>query len=228
MKPVAILHDAEKTLLNPPSKNEADRKAYIRSYLRHIGIPERSIRAEYRTQNNGPVDLYLTNRRVIIETKKEGRLKRGPCLRGSGSRRDESAFEQLERYIIDERPREQRHLVGDVDNSIPWLGILTDGQRWWAWEWEPKEGRDDARPDSYWQGRELTRKDLENLKMLFNRKAVGKEWATADMSGEFGDVMHDLRSMYTARKAFQSTKTQQLLWLDQLKASVVLFGSSCN
>ena len=219
MKSTTALHDIEKTLLNPPSKNEADRRAYIRSYLHHIGIPERSIRAEYRTQNNGPVDLYLTNRRVIIETKKEGRLKDGPCFRGSGSRRDESAFEQLERYIIDERPREQRHLIGDVDNSIPWLGILTDGQKWWAWEWAPKEGRDDARPNSYWQGRELGRKDLENLKTLLSRKAVGKEWATADMSGEFGDVMHDLQSMYTTRKAFQSTKTQQLLWLNQLKAS---------
>ena len=88
-----------------------------------------------------------------------------------------------------------------------------------AWEWAPKEGRDDARPNSYWQGRELGRKDLENLKILLNRKAVGKEWATADMSSEFGDIRHDLQAMYTTRKAFQSTKTQQLLWLDQLKAS---------
>lgn len=219
MKAIVDLHDVEKTLLRPPSGKEADRKAYIRSYLHHIGIPERAIRAEYRTQSNGPVDLYLTNRRVIIETKKEGRLRGGPCTRGTGSRSEESAFEQLERYIKDERPREQKHLIGDVDDGVPWLGILTDGRRWWAWEWEPRGDHDDASPHPYWQGKELGKADLKKLESLLKRKTVGKEWATADMSSEFSDVKTDLMSMYDARKALQSTKTQHALWLEQLRGS---------
>lgn len=219
MKAAADLHDAERTLLRPPSGKEADRRAYIRSYLHHIGIPERAIRAEYRTQSNGPVDLYLTNRRIIIETKKEGRLRGGPCTRGTGSRSEESAFEQLERYVKDERPREQKHLIGDVDDGVPWLGILTDGRRWWAWEWEPRGDLDDASPHPYWQGKELTKSDLKNLESLLKRKTVGKEWATADMSSEFSDVKSDLTSMYEARKALRSTKTQHALWLEQLRGS---------
>ena len=63
----------ERRLLSPPSKVEANRRAYIRAWLEENDIyPE----AEYRTKV-GPIDLYLTNHRVIIEAKTAGVLGGG-------------------------------------------------------------------------------------------------------------------------------------------------------
>lgn len=212
----------QKTLLRPPSGREADRRAYIRAYLVELGVPERAIRAEYQTQRNGAVDLYLTNRRVILEIKKAGRLKNGPRHRDTGARPGESAFEQLDRYVRDERPREQLHLDRDADGDLPWIGIVTDGQQWWAWEWEPRQEdvRDAAKENERWQGQRLTAGNLGSLgELLARSKTAGREWATADMAGEFGDVRHDLKKTYERRRAMRSTKTQKGLWLEQLRSS---------
>ena len=190
----------QKTLLRPPSGREADRRAYIRAYLVELGVPERAIIAEYQTQRNGAVDLYLTNRRVILEIKKAGRLKKGPRHRDTGARPGESAFEQLDRYVRDERPREQLHLDRDADGDLPWIGIVTDGQQWWAWEWEPRQEdvRDAAKENERWQGQRLTAGNLGSLgELLARSKTAGREWATADMAGEFGDVRHDLKKKRT-------------------------------
>ena len=50
---------------------------------------------EFET-GDGPVDLYLGGRRVLIETKRSERLKNGPRFPGTGSRGNESAFESAE------------------------------------------------------------------------------------------------------------------------------------
>ena len=212
----------QKTLLHPPSGREADRRAYIRAYLVELGVPERAIRAEYQTQNNGAVDLYLTNRRIILEIKKAGRLKNGPRSRDAGAKPGESAFEQIDRYVRDERSREQLHLDQDADGDLPWIGIVTDGQSWWAWEWEPRQEDvvDVPKENVRWQGQRLTAGNLDRLGELLGRsKTAGKEWATADMASEFGDVRHDLKKMYERRRAMRSTKTQKGLWLEQLRSS---------
>ena len=85
-KPASVLLAAE-------SKSESDRRSYIRQWLASVGVPNSAMREEYHTAA-GPIDLYLTNRRVVIEVKGGGRLDDGPDVRGTGSSRDESAMEQ--------------------------------------------------------------------------------------------------------------------------------------
>ena len=78
----------------PPNfgKNEPTIRAEIRTWLIKHGF---ETEIEYRTRT-GPIDIYLTNRRVIIEVKKRGRLDKGPHEPGTGSpgktREDESAY----------------------------------------------------------------------------------------------------------------------------------------
>ena len=208
--------DAEGILLSPPSKKEADRRAYISEWLAAIGVPAAAIRTEHQT-DAGPVDLYLTNRRVILEIKQDGRLSRGPYADGTGSIGTESAFEQVARYVVAERSRERLYLEEDVREKS-WIGIATDGRVWHAWEWQPRPSDQDA-PSRIgaWQGTELTRANIGRLAVLLNRGTVGKEWASADMSHVFEDARGALQRSFQKRKALRGVRVQQGLWLEQLK-----------
>ena len=87
---------------------------------------------------DGPCDIFLPARRVVIEVKERtGKGKTpaaGPDL--PGSQPGETQRQQVERYVRALRRKEQLALWGDLpDANTPWIGALTDGVRWWAWEW---------------------------------------------------------------------------------------------
>lgn len=204
-------------LLNPPSKKEADRRAYIRAWLDAIGVPESSIRAEYHTKA-GPIDLYLTNRRVIIEVKQSGRLDGGPDRPGTGAKRNETAFEQLDRYVRAERLRERLYLEDGITDST-WLGAVTDGAVWYVWEWDPQPSEIEGapRPVRTWQGQGLNSGNMGRLAGLFDRESVGREWASPDMSHAFSDILESMHERYGQLRGTGSVRTQRGLWLEQLK-----------
>ena len=208
--------DAEDTLLRPPSKKEADRRAYIAEWLAAIGVPAAAIRTEYQTEA-GPIDLYLTNRRVVLEVKQDGRLSRGPYADGTGSAGAESAFEQVSRYVTAERARERLYLEEDVREKN-WIGMATDGRVWYAWEWQPRPS-DRGAPSRMgaWHGTELSRANIGRLAVLLGRGTVGREWASADMSHVFEDARDALEVSFQRRRALRDVRVQQGLWLEQLK-----------
>ena len=209
--------DAEDTLLRPPSKKEADRRAYIAEWLAAIGVPAAAIRAEYQTEA-GPVGLYLTNRRILVEVKQAGRLSGGPYADGTGSAKGESAFEQIARYVVAERARERLYLEGDVREKS-WIGIVTDGGAWYAWEWQPRPSDSGDAPSRIgaWHGTELGRANIGRLAALLGRGTVGKEWASADMSHVFEDARNVLEGSFQRRSALREVRAQQGLWLEQLR-----------
>ena len=89
-------------------RKEADAIYHVRSWLNKIGIPDSHIRAEEppgggAIRSPDKMDLYLLEERVIIEVKRSGRLFKGPCEKGTGSGGNESAYEQICRYVADER-----------------------------------------------------------------------------------------------------------------------------
>ena len=200
------------------SNNESDRRSYIRQWLASIGVPNSAMREEYHT-TAGPIDLYLTNRRVVIEVKKGGRLDAGPDAPGTGSSKDESALEQLDRYVREERRRERLYLEDDITEQS-WLGIVTDARRWYAAEWDaqPSRRRDAPRIVAEWNGRILRRGDLDELASLLNRKAVGKEWASAEMAGAFSGICEGMMESYNQKRDLRAVRTQKGLWLKQLHA----------
>lgn len=201
-------------LLRPASGSEKTRQEYITSWLRHIGVEE--IESEFQTES-GPVDLYLINRRILIEVKGKARLKNGPKAPRSGSRTDESAFQQISRYIEAERKQERLLFEESEQTQLSWIGIVTDGIRWWAWEW--LESNINGEPILQWQDTRLTKDNIGRLKNLIARDKVGKDWVPADPSTLFEDMLVELKKLFSRVKNYPATNTQQKLWLEQLRSS---------
>ena len=53
----------------------------------------------------------------------------------TGGNADENVLQQLERYVKEERKRERLSLSNEEKiEDLPWIGVITDGQRWWLYE----------------------------------------------------------------------------------------------
>ena len=209
----AIHTNEEYELLTLTDTTESNIRAYIRAWLKSRGA---DISSEWST-SAGPIDLYLKNQRVIIETKTPSRLKNGPDAPNTGSGKHNTASEQVEAYVKAERRRERLYLEDDIEN-LPWLGVVTDGRKWWVWEWPPA-GRGDARSvRDAWQGTTLTRTNLDTLSSMFDRK-IGLDWAPDDPTGLFDDHLATLKELYQMEAGKPSLDTMKELWLRQLRAS---------
>ena len=170
---------------------------------------------QYRTPA-GTVDIHLEHRHIMMEIKRPARLDGGPMRKGSGSGRsggEESAFSQLGRYVSASRRQEQ--LAG---TKLRWRGVVTDGRRWWIWEW-PAAGRG-GEPRIYrnWSGRSLTKENMRELASALRDDYDGREWTPPDPSAEFEEARLQLQGLYAQRKSLPDTRMQKHLWLEQLKA----------
>ena len=208
----------EEALLGPPAGGAGELRSRIRRWLVEAGVPAESIRPEYPTAE-GPVGLYLTNRRVIIEVKKGGGLSKGPYAEGTGYREGETAFGQLERRLRAERSREGLHRVEGAP-SKSWIGAVTDGRAWYAWEWGAKPGGagDAAARIDGWHGQALDKSNVESLARLLARAPIGKEWASADMPDILRDARRDLADAYARRSGLREVRARRELWQGQMRA----------
>lgn len=209
-----MAENAESRLLSSAGSGETNRQNHIQNWLYYRGVV--NVEASYPT-SEGPADLYLPNRRCIIEVKRATRLGGGPHKRGTGSKTSESAYEQLERYILAERKRERLYLDDEDKQGLPWLGIVTDSSRWWAWEWPPVGQGNYVQKNNTWNGTLLKKQNVDLLAKLFDRE-VGKEWAPINPAPLFGDAYESLKELYEKEKDVPATITQYGLWLQQLEA----------
>ena len=215
MASLEVKSATEKLLVAKPG--EDNRKYAVRAWLDSHGW---DVEGEYVTRV-GRIDLYVTNQRVIIETKKASRLTNGPHEPGTGSPRvgkeDETAFQQAERYVKAERMRERLYLDEKIENH-EWLGAVTDGSRWWIWKWPVYGEGDDAIPVERWEGLTLNSTNIKTLASLFDRK-VGKPWAPKKPKEVFDEDYKSLKELYLRNKDIASTHTMKELWMRQLRAS---------
>lgn len=161
----------------PPAflHKEADSVYHVRSWLNEIGIPDAHIRAEEQPAGGAirptdRMDLYILDKRVIIEVKRQGRLTRGPYERGTGSGRCESAHEQVGRYVAGERGQGRIYSDGGMGER-EWIGAVTDGRVWWVWLW-PAGLLSGAEPEECvgWAGTVLSRYNAEELARIIRRE----------------------------------------------------------
>ena len=183
-------------------------KANMRNWLMENGF---ETDVEYRTKD-GPIDIYLPNRRVIIEVKKRGRLYNGINKKGTGGNREESAYEQLERYYKAESKRERLNLEENI-NDLPWLGVITDGEKWWIWSisngvFTPTEYQNTIFDDM----------NEHHIIEMFDR-TVGLQWAPTNLSDLLYNDLNELKALYEKKKALTSTQTKEDLWYQQLEIS---------
>ena len=178
---------------------------------------------EYQT-GDGPCDLFLPARRVVIETKERSGKGKAPTAGPNlpGSKEGETQFQQLERYVLALRQKEQATLWGMLaDNDTGWVGALTDGAHWWAWEWPTSDQGSFARPFPllHEQSFDGTPEALyEALEALATRKA-GKLWVPANPADLFKPLGEQLTEVWAGAASNPSAETQHRLWDDLIRGS---------
>ena len=163
-------------LLPSPLRSEADAKYHVRSWLNEIGIPDGQIRAEERPacgviHPHDRMDLYLLEKRVVIEVKRQGRLSRGPYEKGTGSGGSESAYGQVCRYVAEERRQERLYQDGSMGQR-EWIGAVTDGHAWWVWLWPASLPGAAPEECAGWAGAVLGRHNAEDLARIIRRECT--------------------------------------------------------
>ena len=195
-------------LLGAAGEEEEAIRGRIADWLRHAGVDE--IEPEFQT-GCGPVGMYLVNRRIMID------VKRGTGPRGarSGPRDGESALRQISGHVESERRRERLLFGDDAGAGMSWIGIVTDGGRWWAWEWQ--KGGADGKPVPQWQGARLDRDNIGGLEGMVTRGKAGKRWIPPDPSALFDGFFAELKALLSQVGDSPPTREQKGIWLEQLQ-----------
>ena len=197
-------------------KREATVQSDIERLCAALGY---DVEREYPIADAGRADLYLPTRRTIIETK--GRGQAGP--EKPGSKGDETQEQQCARYIRaeNENDRRQGRLESEAPATLPWQAMLTDGQRWWVWQWPVNH-------DGSLAGGRLTDErafvagqDAEALAWLQSKTegVAGKPWAPSEPITVFENYLTELRNIYRQLRQEKSVQTKQHLWLNALQGS---------
>ena len=208
------------------SMTEAEISNKITTLLLKHGITpwqQQAIPTRSRTKKIGSCDLYIYDKRVIIEVKRVKRLENGPYSSESGDG-GRSAFEQLENYIKAERSQKNTQIVDFVEDEIPnqtydWLGIVTNYKKWWAWTWPPHASEDDGKLQDSFNGVELTPAKERQLVSMLQKKDKDIKPVPEDLGPIFEPHLKRLLELYARSKDYRDTQTQKWLWLKQLEAS---------
>ena len=206
-------------LLQEASGAEPERRSCLRNVFDEQDlhpILEHSVRGSDGA--SGSMDIFLPTRNVCVEVKERGKVD-DPYKPGTGSMLNESAYEQVQRYVWAERERVQNlRSYSDEKTESTFLGIVTDGHLVWMWEWH--EGLRQGRPIQEWSNRTLsTPKDVHALVERLKRQQEGKLWSPADPSPIFRHFPAEFENYYERVKDLDSTTTQFHLWKRQLEIS---------
>lgn len=182
----------------------------IGGWLRSMGI---EYRPQYRT-SKGLVDLHLLNRRIIIEVKSESRLHSDPYRKGTGSLSVESAYDQLSRYV-----EEQRHQTRLSSDQNQWHGVVTNGKKWWIWKWPLPDVDGEPEIIMDWNGKPLNNDSAGDLKQILLGQKSEKMVVPDEPKTLFTHHHRKFIELYETERAKPDTVVQKLLWLEQLKAS---------
>lgn len=206
---------AHRLLNADPQRPEDGIRQDITMLLNGMGIESL---LSYRT-SSGPADIYLPRRRVFIETKAVG-LVDDPHRR-QVRKKEETAFQQVERYLKAEMNDELGRLPLDEQPDLPWTGIVTDGRIWHAWRFPHSY---ETTPDCVLDGFRPQSEDalLDIVKPIVNAEPVGKPWIPTDPVPIFASALADLREIHAqlfGGRVQRATETKMRLWLDMLRGS---------
>ena len=204
---------------------EAEISDKITTLLSRYGITpwqQHAIPSRSTAKKIGSCDLYIHDKRVIIEVKRVKRLENGPHSQESGDN-GRSAFDQLERYVKAERSQSNARLLDFIDTEESpeqthhWVGIVTNFKKWWAWTWPPSESADDGKLQDSFNGVELTAPKERQLIALLQRKTTRP--VPVELGPMFEPHLKRFLDLYDRVRDYRDTQTQKGLWFKQLEAS---------
>ena len=211
---------ASEFLSHPESRHrkegnvQSDLEALLRAF--EVGTLE----SHYSTRD-GEADIYLPNRRTIIEVKAYP-LAETPDKPQQG-KSSESPRMQLNRYITSEIDRELTITPPDDEGFVhdDWHGILTDGRNWHVYKYPHRwgsEGREYCPPKRFTnEAKSLA----EFLHSLLAARSIGKNWIPRDPGYLFVSMKEQLDELYQElpEAARNTTATKFSLWHDMMKTS---------
>ena len=201
-------------ILRSPNKKEIDIQYNLATVLQYLDCESE---LEFQT-GDGPADIYLPARRIIIETKTRKNI--GPKKKLSSKK--ETQFEQCDRYAQADFMREKRQsLASDYEKTkkTPWQVLLTDGQQWWHWRSEIKNNQLKLLPrpkQKFESGKGKTA--IRWLNQIIDQQ-VGKRWVPSDLFLVFKEFKEELDDIYKQLKKEKPTQTKFKLWLDLIRGS---------
>ena len=173
---------------------------------------------------DGPCDLFLPGRRIVIEVKRRPAIKQAPVAGPDqpGSQGGETQFEQLQRYVLALRARERSTMWGRLeDPNVPWIGALTDGVHWWAWEWPATRDDKTRTPHTelHEQGFDRSPGTLRWAMVALAVRQAGKAWVPADPADLFNGPRDELNRIWDRAADSTAAVTQHRLWHDLVRGS---------
>ena len=226
MRSGAALLTASGPAANTKSLNamtEAEISDKITALLSRYGITpwqQHAIPSRSTAKKIGSCDLYIHDKRAIIEVKRLKRLENGPHSPESGDN-GRSAFDQLERYVKAERSQSNARLLdfvgGDPGQASHWVGIVTNFKKWWAWTWPLSASADDGKLQDSFDGAELSAPKERQLIALLQRKTARP--VPVELGPMFEPHLKRFLDLYDRVRDYRDTQTQKGLWFKQLEAS---------
>lgn len=201
--------------------SEGNVEVALVALLRALGVGDLQVR---QTRDTVQPDLLCQSARLLFEVKRPP-LAGDPRRQRTGGQGDESAYEQIERYVRALQAAEREAIGPGHDGEAPWLTILTDGTHWHAWLWPTHGGSSEpfsaSRRLEAGQEHEL----LAWLIRVIGRSA-GKPPVPADpYRTVFQPYLVRLRLIAemspteAGAAAVRARQTQRSLWYDMLKGS---------
>lgn len=217
--------EAATRLVNPGRLDERQVEGALERLLN--GRRGREVLAQHQT-DTGACDIFLPGRRTVVEAKKRPANGRGVDPDGPGRKRGETQYEQVQRYIASLTKTEIRN-HGNVieDTEMPWIGALTDGLHWYAWEFDPRQPGVVLGPHKPLNGRSFKNQPTELRELLnaLSDRRVGKIWVPQDPSQLFQGYADAVADLWKTTKG-QAKVTQHRLWNDLMRGSGMIVPES--
>lgn len=192
-----------------PHGSEEDVKVSLAHALRELGY---ETEVEFRIAR-GAVDLYLPDRRVLIECKAQGKVDPDAIRDASG----ETQYRQLQRYVTGQRKRTNEELegFGGTPNTAEWIGILTDVKTSYVYRWENRlDGSTHYGQVQVLQGVDAMLNLLASIQLT-----EGVPLVPNDPTPLFIGQEQDLEQIWLRVKELRHARTQRQLWELMLEAT---------
>lgn len=201
--------------------SEGNVEVALVALLKALGVDDVQVR---RTQDTVQPDLLCRSARLLFEVKRPP-LAENPHRPRTGGQGDESAYQQIERYVRAIQRAERGTLWSQGQPGTPWLTVLTDGRHWHAWLWPAHGGGGEPfaafRRLEVEQAHEL----VAWLLRVVGRGGVKPPVPTDPYRTVFEPYLLRLRLIAemspsaAGAAAVRARQTQRSLWYDMLKGS---------
>ena len=193
--------------------NEEEVRYEIRRYAEDFVEPY-DIHLEPHLKGSGRADIAIPKSRCVIEVKSP-RIPCDPNHVGDG----ETQLEQLVRYVKKCQEIEGEDLFSQIEGNDldrDWIGVLTNGEVWWAWRWHADTGERTSIMDI--QGVPYSNLIGEQFKKFITR-TISHSWIPENPLTAFEENRYQLNDVADAIRKDPSFITQRKIWEQLIRGS---------